>query len=144
MTRGWALLAVLLALAGPTACSHGADGADAGPGKTFIVAGTVRLAGQPGVHSGQPCAGAGADADLHNGASVTVSGPDGRTLGIGPLTDGTGAGQPDGTIACVWTFFVPDVSADSDAYQVEVTDRGRHSYDPSAIHGRVDILLSAR
>jgi hypothetical protein len=143
MTRGWVIggLTALLALAGVSGCSGGEH---ADRGKTFIVAGTVRLSGQPDVHSAQPCLGSGADADLHSGATVTVSGPDGTTLGVGQLTDGVGTTEPDGTVACVWTFFVPDVTADSDTYQVEVTDRGRHSYDPSTIHGRVDLLLHPR
>lgn len=136
------LLALLAAAptAGAAACSPG-PGAG---GKTFIVAGTVRLSGRPDVQSGQPCAGTGADADLHSGARVAVYGPDGRTLGVGQLDDGAGTTEPDGTVACVWTFFVPDVSADRDTYLVEVTDRGRHPYDPSTIHGRVDLLLRAR
>lgn len=110
--------------------------------KTFIVAGTVRLTGQPGIQPGQSCAGTGAYADLRDGATVTVFGSDGETLGTGHLGSGTGTAEGD-TVACVWRFFVPDVRADRDSYLVELTNRGRHRYDVSSIHGRVDLTVVA-
>jgi hypothetical protein len=118
------------------------------PPKTFIVDGTVRLTGQPGVHSGQPCAGTGADADLRDGATVTVYGAAGETLGVGQLIDGVGTPDDtgtaaDGAVACVWRFFVTDVRADRDTYLVEVTGRGRHRYDASSIHNRIDLTVPA-
>ena len=122
------------------------------PPKTFIVAGTVRLTGQPDFHNGQSCAGTGAYADLRDGATVTVFGPDGETLGVGQLVNGTGTTTSTstgtgtgeaGAVVCVWDFFVPDVNADRDSYLVEVTNRGRHRYDASSIHGRVDLTVPA-
>jgi hypothetical protein len=110
------------------------------PPKTFIVAGFVHLTGQPGFHSGQPCAGTGEYADLHDGATVTVTGPGGEQLGVGHLLGGTGTDEAGG-VACVWQFFVGDVNADRDRYLVEVTNRGRHPYDVSSIHGRIDLTV---
>ena len=127
-------VALAVALAGCTP-----DGPDTGT-KTFIVAGTVRLTGQSGFTVGQPCTGTGDYADLHDGAEVVVSGPDGERLGVGQLNAGTGTAEGD-AVWCVWTFFVVDVSAEPDAYDVEVTDRGRHRFDVSGIHGRVDLSI---
>jgi hypothetical protein len=147
MTRRRYLLGGLLGLAIAAGIVAGVavlvQRGDGLPPKTFIVAGTVRLTGQAGFQSGQPCAGAGAYADLRDGAAVTVSGPGGETLSVGELIDGTGTVSDTG-VDCVWHFFVVDVNADRDRYLVEVTNRGRHPYDVSSIHGRIDLVVTAR
>jgi hypothetical protein len=98
----------------------------------------VTLRGDHGFVVGQPCTGTGDDADLHDGTTVTVSAAGGATLGTGQLTGGVGTAA--GTeVWCVWLFFVPDVSADPDAYLVQVARRGAHRYNTSEIHGLVDL-----
>jgi hypothetical protein len=133
-------LAAALALTGLGGCSRSGEQR---PEKTFIVAGSVRLTGQSGLRAGEACTGTGAQADLHAGAAVVVETVDGRRLGASQLPDGV-AKEVDGVLACVWPFFVPDVDAALDAYQVRVGDREALRYDVSGIHGAVDITIPAR
>jgi hypothetical protein len=133
-------LAAALTLTGPGGCSRPGERR---PEKTFIVAGSVRLTGQSGLRAGEACTGTGAQADLHAGTTVVVETVEGRRLGLSQLLDGVGT-EVDEALACVWPFFVSDVDAALDAYQVRVGDRAPRRYDVSGIHGAVDITIPAR
>src|SRR5262245_19198737 len=88
-----ALALVAVAIGVTTALTNSdAGGPDEGL-KTFIVAGTVRLSGQPGLREGRVCSGAGADGDLREGAVVVVYGDHDEILGTGHLNGGVGTSE---------------------------------------------------
>lgn len=69
---------------------------------------------------GHECYGAGPNSDLKEGAEVTVTDESGKVVGLGHL--GKGSLTLKGSIACTFTFSVPDVG-DHSFYGVQIARR---------------------
>lgn len=69
------------------------------------------------------CWGNGGYDDLREGAQVTVTDPDGRTIALGSVT-GSSLQDTDAGLQCVLSFEVEDVPRGAGFYGVEVAHRG--------------------
>lgn len=105
---------------------------------TFELRGTMSL--NDGVTSVAPvgeCAGDRGYHDIHEGAQVTVYDAAGKAVGLGRLEN---ARYEAGT--CVFEFTVDNVPLGEAIYQVEVSHRGKVSYEfEDARSGRVSLSL---
>jgi hypothetical protein len=84
----------------------------------LTVEGTVTLEGGP-FADGEPCAGSGTYADVKAGATVIVTGADGRV----PIVGGTlGPGTQVAPTVCQFSFEITDIPRSYAAYGVLVED----------------------
>ncbi len=135
-------LVVLLKGTGDTAAAPATSAApttSAAP-ESFELRGTMTL--EEGATSvtrgGAECAGKGGYDDIAEGAQVTVYDAAGKAVALGALahSDDWGGGK------CSFTFAVPDVPGGERIYQVEVTHRGKVSFDEGrARSGSVALTL---
>ena len=92
-------------------------------GGSVTASGTISL-WSGGTGPNDACRGTSGYSDINRGAEVTVFDADGTLVGAGNLETGT-RDSPGGS--CVFPFTV-DVDGGGDLFQVEVSDRGRLTF----------------
>jgi hypothetical protein len=100
---------------------------------TFDVSGTFQLTQTSSYRSysygsfttGSSCSGSGGYSDIDTGSSVTVYDGSGAVVATGIL----GSGRATSSSTCEFAVTVPDVPAGSDFYQVEVSHRGKVTFE---------------
>ncbi|MEK6440133.1 hypothetical protein [Pseudonocardia sp. T1-2H] len=100
---------------------------------TFDVGGTFQLtqtssylnSSYGSFTTGSSCSGSGGYSDIDTGSSVTVYDGSGAVVATGML----GSGRATSSSTCEFVVTVPDVPAGSDFYQVEVSHRGKVTFE---------------
>ena len=87
--------------------------------------------------------------DITAGAQVAVSGPNGATLAVGPLSAGSPSAMDGGTVSnaypdgdeCVFSFSVPGVRDGLRTYGITVSHRGTLDYSRAQLRQPVTLKL---
>jgi hypothetical protein len=104
---------------------------------TFDLRGSMTLVSGGSYNAGRSCQGSGGYSDIAGGASVTVYDAQGVVVATGSLGPGASTAGD-----CVFPISVPAVPDGSNFYQVEVSHRGKVTYDVArARTGQVHVSL---
>jgi hypothetical protein len=135
--RRWTWLAAAAALAIGLSATAAYVTTDTS-GEALTIHGSLTLRDPDAGFADMPeCRGSGGYDDIHQGAQVTVTDPDGTVLAIGSLGPGriTGLGLGD---SCRFQFSIGDVPAGHGLYGIQVTHRGTVVYEESRLDSVLD------